>query len=289
MAPFPEYTKALDERIELFPETAELYDKMRIHANPQQAAPWARSIVVCVRRCGKYDVPKSLIGHIARHYLVDQRARQSPDYGISERMLKGLRALELRAKVGNIPARLAAVRAGVARIGRNGFAYSDKYGSWMRIGSWLIDAELPPDQPTTDCPCPESCRACMTACPTKAITRPFVMRMDHCVAYLTYSAPHPIAAQLWDKMGSWIYGCDACQQVCPLNKDKWEPLEKTPWLEEAVSKLTPEALACMDAQTYRQIVHPLFWYIPVEDLDRWHANARRALEHRRSEDARPQE
>jgi epoxyqueuosine reductase len=148
----------------------------------------------------------------------------------------------------------------------------------MNIESWRVDAELPADRPTVDPPCPEGCRACLDACPTGAIVEPFVLRMDRCVAYLTYDAPEPIPAPLRDRMGGWIYGCDICQEVCPLNRGKWQEREAAPWLEEVAHLLTPEALAGMDEETYRNVVHPLFWYIAPDNLARWHRNARRALD-----------
>jgi len=45
------------------------------------------------------------------------------------------------------------------------------------------------------------------------------MRMDRCIAYLTYQASLPLERGLEKKMGGWIYGCDACQEVGPLNND----------------------------------------------------------------------
>jgi epoxyqueuosine reductase len=274
---FWEYEEALDRRIELFPEAAPLYEELRGYADPLREAPWARSIVVCVRWYGRYDLPEGLVGHIGRQYLTDRRSSQGPDHGMPGRMSEGLERLGLRALAAKIPERLAAAKAGVARIGRNGFAYSDRYGSWIDFASWLVDAELPPGAPAADCPCPAGCRACIEACPTHAIVEPYVMRMDRCVAYLTYHAPEPIPGDLWEKMGSWIYGCDACQEACPLNRGKWRRQDRAPWLERAARHLVPEALAAMDEATYREIVHPLLWYIPVEHVHRWHANARRAL------------
>jgi epoxyqueuosine reductase len=164
----------------------------------------------------------------------------------------------------------------VAQIGRNGSAYSPRFGSWINVEAWRVDAELPPDTPARECPCPGTCRACLDACPGGALVEPFVMRMDRCVAWLTYSAPHPIRPEQWGRMGPWIYGCDVCQDVCPLNHGKWQDEEDTPWLREVAHYLRPQALADMSQETYEKIVHPLFWYIPAEDLERWHANARRA-------------
>ena len=79
------------------------------------------------------------------------------------------------------------------------------------------------------------------------------------------------------KMDGWVYGCDACQQACPMNRGKWQPREPMPWLDDVSDLLTPEALATMDEETYRKVVFPLFNYIPEDNLARWHANAKRAV------------
>ena len=81
-------------------------------------------------------------------------------------------------------------------------------------------------------------------------------------------------------MGQWVYGCDVCQLVCPLNQHKWQNLERAYWLEKAAPHLRPDALAQMSNATYHDIVHPLFFYIPKDDIARWHRNARRAAAHR---------
>ncbi|MEI6807491.1 MAG: 4Fe-4S double cluster binding domain-containing protein [bacterium] len=275
--PFEDYTAALDDRIKRFPETATLYDQMRHRAYPQKKAPWVRSIIVGVRRYGKYDLPEEPIGLIGRSYLADRRYAGCPDHGMPKRMKEGLIKLGLRVKIGGVPCRAAAARAGLVRFGRNSFAYSEQYGSWINIEAWQVDAELTPDKLAIGSPCPEGCDACRKACPTLALESPFTMRMDRCIAYLTYEAPEPIATDLLEKMGCWIYGCDACQNVCPLNQDKWERIEKTPWLDEIKQHLTARALAEMDLETYLKVIRPRFWYISDDDLARWHANAARAL------------
>jgi epoxyqueuosine reductase len=276
VAPFTEYNKVLDERIRLFPEAAKFYEAMRVRSDPGPTVPWARSIVVCVHWYGKYEVPDSL-KHISSVFLADIRNPKFPDSAIPVKMDEGLKAMGLQSARADIPARLAGVKAGVVRLGHNGFAYSKEHGSWVYLVSWFVDAELPTDEPTMDCPCPPDCRKCMKACPTGAITQPFVMRADHCVAYLTFLAKEPIAPSLWEKMGTWVYGCDVCQKVCPMNKGKWEPKFDMPWLKDLIPHLSLEALATMEESVYRRAVQPNFWYIPPENVGRWHRNAQRAM------------
>jgi len=276
--PFDDYTAALDDRVKRFPETTRLYDEMRHRAFPRQKAPWVHSIVVCLRRYGKYELPTEPIGLIGRSYLADRRYAGCPDHAMPKRMKEGLIKLGLRVKTGGVPCRAAAARAGIARFGRNCFAYSDQHGSWINIEAWQVDAELPLDAPATGSPCPDGCNACVQACPTKALESPFVMRMDRCIAYLTFAAEGPIAPDLLAKMGCWIYGCDVCQNVCPLNRGKWENLGNIPWQNEIKQHLSAKALAEMDLDTYVNTIHPRFSYIPEDDLARWHTNATRSLQ-----------
>lgn len=276
--PFAEYRAALRTLAERFPETAGLYGRWEHRTDPTTRVPWARSIVVCIRRYGKYEIPESLARHIGRSYLCDRRISACPDHAMPKRMKEGLQSLGLRVRTGGVPSRDAAVRAGVARIAKNGFAVAEGCGSWLNIESWMVDAALEPDSPTPSCPCPAGCQACLNVCPTKALVDPFVMDMKRCIAHLTYEAPFPIRDDLWKKMGPWIYGCDDCQRVCPLNHDHWSHTEPAPWITDVAGALTPEALSTMDQETYARVVHPLFDYIPLGDLARWQANARRALE-----------
>jgi epoxyqueuosine reductase len=275
--PFDHYRDALRTLEQRFPESAALYDGMERRADPRTTVPWAGSIVVALRRYGRYKVPAGLARHIGLNYLCDRRNGACPDTVMPKRMKEGLKALGLRVKTGGVPARAAAVRAGVAGLARNGFVYRAGCGTWVNVEAWVIDAVVEPDRPAPAAPCPEGCRACEAACRTGALVGPGRVRMDRCVAYLTYGAPWPVAPELWERMGPWIYGCDDCQNACPLNKGCWDAKEPAPWLEAVADRLTPEALVSMDDATYRDVVHPLFWYIDENDLARWHANAKRAL------------
>lgn len=275
---FPEYPAALDRLVKEFPETEPLYSSMHRRARIKEKFPRAESIIVCIRRYGKYRIPRELKGHIGRNYLFDCRVPENPDYAMLKNFREFLKSLGMKVHKGGIPDRAAAVRAGAASIGKNTFAYSGACGSWINTVTYVVDAQLEPDNPSfPSSPCPPDCKKCIDACPTGAIVKPYTMRMDRCIAYLTYAAPLPLKKELEKKMGGWIYGCDICQQVCPLNKSAWEEKESLPHLEKIAGLLTPQAMSVMDMQTYRDIVHPLFDYIPLEDIFRWHANAKRAL------------
>lgn len=274
---FPEYRKVLDALIREFPETEALYRPMYNRTLIKERYPWAKSVIVCLRFYGKYHIPQQLKGHIARNYLFDSRVPQNPDHIMAKNFAAYLKGKGMKVRKGGVPDRLAGYKAGLVSIGKNSFAYSERYGSWINLITYIVDAELEQDGPVLESLCPPDCTKCIEACPTGAIVKPYIVRMDRCIAYLTYGAPLPLDENLEKKMGGWIYGCDICQEVCPLNKGKWIEKEKLQYLEEITEFLTPEALADMDMKTYKEIVHPLFYYIPVDDIERWHRNARRAL------------
>ncbi len=277
--PFIEFEKGIAKRMEQFPGSSHLYEKMKYRIDPREINPWVKSIVVCVRRYGRFRIPVELEGRIGKYYQFDRRYPGCEDFQISRSFEEKLRSLNLRVNQGDVPARWAGARAGVVLFGRNNFVFSRAHGSWINIETWLIDAELPADESSYDVICPENCSECIKACPTGALSGPFSMRMDRCIAYLTYSGSPPEDKETQEQMGEWIYGCDVCQDVCPRNKGKWKETEKPEWLDQFLPILKPSALAEMDLKTYKEKVHPLMWYIEdsEEGLERWRLNARRSL------------
>ncbi|MBN1445171.1 MAG: hypothetical protein JW957_03585, partial [Candidatus Omnitrophica bacterium] len=51
---FPEYSSALDGLVKEYPETEYLYSPMHRRSHIKERIPWAKSIIVCIRRYGKY-------------------------------------------------------------------------------------------------------------------------------------------------------------------------------------------------------------------------------------------
>ncbi len=277
---FPEYSETLDRISKRFPETAGIYSNISELGNVKKNNPWAESIIVCIRRYNKYTIPEGVEG-IGKNYLFDSRVSENPDFHKTDAFTRFLRSSGEKVRKGSVPDRLAAALAGVASIGRNNFAYT-KWGSYVNINTWLTSLKISSSEKVPESPCPEGCRICVKNCPTGAIVEPYLTRPDRCIAYLTYFAKLPISEELEKRMGGWVYGCDICQDVCPLNKDKWRYEETLPHLDRIASYLNPETLQKIDPQTYKNKIHPYFWYIPVESLDRWHHNARRAIKNKKT-------
>jgi epoxyqueuosine reductase len=278
--PFSGFSEGIDKRMDHFPEAAHLYEEMKRRIDPHEVEPWAKAIVVGVRYYGKYENVAGLDGKVGKYYQFDRRYQECPDYQITIKFEEAMKKIGVRAEKSDAPDRWAGVRSGAVRFGRNNFVFTDDHGSWINVDSWFVDVALPPDAPSREIICPPDCEECIKACPTRALDGPFSMRMDRCIAYLTYRGSAPTDNETKKKMGEWIYGCDVCQDVCPRNKGKWKSTEKASWLDGFLHDLTPAALAEMDLKTYREKVHPLFWYIDdtKEGLDRWRANAKRSLD-----------
>jgi epoxyqueuosine reductase len=108
-----------------------------------------------------------------------------------------------------------AVAAGLGWSGKHSLQLDADLGSWFYLGVLVTDAELEPDGPVADgC---GACTACIDACPTGAIEPPHVVDSRKCISYLTIEKRGPIDDARKAEMGGWIFGCDVCQQVCPVN------------------------------------------------------------------------
>jgi epoxyqueuosine reductase len=118
--------------------------------------------------------------------------------------------------------RALAARAGLGWIGKNSNLLTHApSGSWVFIGALLTSAELEPDEPLrTSC---GGCTRCLAGCPTGAIVAPGVIDARICISYLTIEHPGPLTDPESRALGSWIFGCDVCQEVCPVNAEADDP------------------------------------------------------------------
>ncbi len=127
------------------------------------------------------------------------------------------RIVEARALVdtARIVDRAVAQRAGLGWYGKNTNILNRESGSWVLLGELLLDVELPTDEPVkTHC---GSCTRCMPACPTGALIAPGVLDNNRCISYLTIESRDPIPLEMRPLVGDWVFGCDICQDVCPVN------------------------------------------------------------------------
>ena len=109
-----------------------------------------------------------------------------------------------------------AQKAGLGWIGKNTNLLSTKYGSFFYIGELIVDRELEYDEPIRDyC---GTCRKCIDACPTGALTGPYRIDASRCISYLTIENKGEIPTSFQGTYKDWIFGCDICQDVCPWNR-----------------------------------------------------------------------
>ena len=112
--------------------------------------------------------------------------------------------------------RAAAERSGVGWFGKNTNILTPTHGSWVFLAQVITDLELKPDPPLKKT-CGE-CIRCIPACPTDAIIAPYVIDNRKCISFLTIELRGPIPRELRPMMGDWVFGCDICQEVCPVNR-----------------------------------------------------------------------
>lgn len=193
--------------------------------DPEKLLPGAGSIIVLGFN---YNPTADDIAGQKAPYKVARYAWGKDYHNILRRKLKKLRG-ELRKIIPDLKARICvdtapfmdkywAQAAGLGWQGKHSNLVSRKFGNWLVIGSLVIDAVFDKyDRAHTDhC---GRCTACIDACPTGAIERPYMVNASKCISYWTIeSKKDAIPESISEKLGDWVFGCDICLSVCPFNR-----------------------------------------------------------------------
>lgn len=148
------------------------------------------------------------------HFIVKDRLKQLLQF-----MQQEIGEINGRCFVDSAPVmeREWAHRAGIGWKGRHTLVIHPKQGSYFFLAEIICDLPLLYDDPIRDhC---GTCRRCVEACPTEAISAEgYFLDASRCISYLTIELRDEIPAGFKGKMDNWMFGCDVCQEVCPWNR-----------------------------------------------------------------------
>lgn len=221
--------------------------------DPRRLLPGARSVVAVAMAYAGAGPAEGSAAPVARY------ARGRDYHDVMRPRLGRLVDLLSRAAGPDVRSRAAvdtsallerdlAARAGLGWAGKNTNLLSTSLGSYFFIGIVLTTAELAYDEAPADrC---GTCTACLDACPTGAFLAPYVLDARRCISYLTIEHRGDIDEDLRPALGDWVFGCDACQEVCPWNRKS--AVRRDPDLGDLAPVEPLAALLGLDAAAFRQ-------------------------------------
>lgn len=193
------------------------------YQHPDGVLPEVRSVVIAAMNYHHADFEQSADACVARYafgpqdYHDELRRRLKP---VASMMHENSPADRTRIVVDTAPLleRDFGRLAGIGWQGKNTMLISRQIGSWFFLSALLTTAELAYDQPVETDHC-GTCQACLDVCPTDAFPQPRVLDANRCISYLTIERRQQgVPEDLRSEMGSWLFGCDLCQDVCPWNR-----------------------------------------------------------------------
>jgi epoxyqueuosine reductase len=228
-------------------------------SNPQKILPGCQSLISLGINYYSPQFPNEEpgFGRIARYAWGEDYHR------LFKRKLKRLEKIihDLRpesqsrsyADTGPVMEKAWAQESGLGWIGKHSNLVSPEFGSWLLLGEILTTLELEPDEPATDhC---GTCSLCIQACPTGAITEPYVVNAEKCISYLTIEfrgSIDQISEEQRYQMGNHIFGCDDCLDICPYNVNAQAPTESA--LQPSFLTLNPhlDSLSALSKESFQK-------------------------------------
>ncbi|MGH2587000.1 MAG: tRNA epoxyqueuosine(34) reductase QueG, partial [Dehalococcoidia bacterium] len=139
---------------------------------------------------------------------------------------------------GPLAERAFAARGGLGWFGKSTNLLTPVGGSWVLLADVLTTADLEPDPPLKKT-C-GACIRCVAACPTGAIVDAYDLDNRLCISFQTIEQRGPIPRPLRPLLGDWLFGCDVCQDACPVPSRTEAMLDLRPAsLDAAVPPLIP--------------------------------------------------
>lgn len=236
--------------------------------DPREVLPGCKSIICLALNYypGRSPFPEGHEGgyRIARyswnedyHDLIEKRLRE---FDAKLQTLGG--AQRFYVDTGPVLERDFASDAGIGWNGKSTVQIHRHLGAWFFLAELLTTLDLPADAPFGDhC---GKCTACVTACPTQAITAPRRVDARRCVSYLTIEHKGSIPEEFRIAMGDRIYGCDDCLDACPWNRFAVESREMTFLARTAIFEKRLRDFLDLDVDGFRA----LFAKSPIKRIKR---------------------
>jgi epoxyqueuosine reductase len=186
-------------------------------SDPATVLPGARA-VVCVAVPYATAPPAQRRGH----GRVSAYAWSNDYHTTMRRMLDGIAAridalagapvTKVACDTAPLAERAFAARAGLGWIGKHTGLIVKGLGSAVFLGEIVTTLPLAADPPLrTAC---GSCAVCVDVCPTGALRGDHTIDATRCISDLTQRRD-AIPSALRPLLGSWVWGCDLCNDACP--------------------------------------------------------------------------
>ncbi len=198
--------------------------RMQIASDPEKLLPEARSVLTFA--INYFDATGELNREHQKGYIARYALGRDYHRVLKRRLVQYMK--DVAEEIGQNPPyrvfvddsplleRAFARESGLGWIGKNTNLLVPGNGSWVFLAEIITTLELTPDKPVLKT-C-GSCRRCVDVCPTGAITSDYEVANDLCISYLTIENRGPIPVELRKPIGTWIFGCDLCQEICPVNQ-----------------------------------------------------------------------